>query len=117
MLGPALYLAAAILSATRFGPNDMVQVERVGEQTSITAYGDTQIVKILAEDFEIEDCQEVLRDGLHPGRCLFSAGGEITVSRDPNGTRLRVAGVAKNNYIEFVINLKGRADAAKALAP
>jgi hypothetical protein len=117
MLGPALYLTAAILSATRFGPNDMVQVERVGEQTSIVAYGDTQIVKILAEDFEIADCQEVLRDGLNPGRCLFSAGGQITVSRDPNGTRLRVGGVAPNNYIEFVVNLAGREEAAKALEP
>ena len=117
MLGPALLFTAALFSFGRFGPNNMVQVEKVGDQARITAYGDTQIVKIIAEDFELQDCQEVLRDGLRPGRCLFSNGGLITVSLDPNGTRLRFEGTGKQNFVEYVTNLKGRADAAKAMSP
>lgn len=117
MLAPVVFLGAALLSSTRFGPNDMVRVERVGDKVSITAYGDTQVVRILAEDFEIEDCQEVLRDGLRPGRCLFSEGDLITVSRDPNGTRLKFQGTDKGNIVEFVINPLEREQAAKALSP
>ena len=117
MLGPALLLASALFSFGRFGPNDMILVEKVGEMAHITAYGDTQVVKITAEDFELEDCREVLSDGLRPGRCLFSAGGLITLSRDPNGTRLRFEGTGKENFVEYVTNLAGRAQAAKAMAP
>lgn len=117
MVGQALILTAVLLSAGRFGPNNMVVVERAGEQFRITAYGDTQVVKILAQDFELEDCQEVLKDGLQPGRCLFSEGGLILVSRDPNGTRIRFEGTGKENFVEYVTNLAGRAQAAKTLAP
>lgn len=117
MVGQALILTAALLSTGRFGPNDMVQVDRNGQSARITAYGDTQVVKIVAEDFELEDCQEALRDGLHPGRCLFSNGGLITLSRDPNGTRIRFEGTGKENFVEYVTNLAGREQAAKTLTP
>ncbi|MBL0164460.1 MAG: hypothetical protein IPP82_12690 [Xanthomonadales bacterium] len=115
MLISTVFLAAAALSASRFGPNNMVLVERVGDGARITAYGDTQIVKILAKDFEVEDCLEVMRDGMHPGRCLFSEGEVITLSQDPNGIRMKFQGVGKDNIVEFVAHPRERERAAKAL--
>jgi hypothetical protein len=116
MLSTTLLLAAALFSSSRFGPNDTVLVERVGEGARITAYGDTQIVKIEALDFEVEDCLEVLRDGLNPGRCLFSEGGLITLTRDAYGTRVTFRDAKKANFVEFVLSPKEREKAAKAMA-
>ncbi len=110
-----VFMAAAALSASRFGPNNMVLVERAGDGARITAYGDTQIVKINALDFEVEDCLEVMRDGMHPGRCLFTEGEEITLSQDPNGIRMKFQGKAKDNIVEFVAHPRERERAAKAL--
>ncbi|MGB0132387.1 hypothetical protein [Dokdonella sp.] len=117
MLSTTLMLTAALFSSARFGPNDTVMVEAVGEGARITAYGDTQIVKIVAEDFELQDCQETLRDKLNPGRCLFSEGGLITLSRDPEGTRLTFQDAKRGSSVEFVVDLAGRERAAKALSP
>lgn len=116
MLVSTVFIAAAVLSSARFGPNDMVLVEKEGTGARITAYGDTQIVKIDALDFEVEDCLEVFNDGLNPGRCLFSEGGQITLKRDPNGTRFIFQGTGKTNTIEFVVYPPERKRAAKALA-
>ncbi|MEO7014451.1 MAG: hypothetical protein ABI127_09075 [Dokdonella sp.] len=110
-----VFLAAAALSASRFGPNNMVLVEKVGEGARITAYGDTQIVKIVAQDFEVEDCLEVMRDGMRPGRCLFAEGEVITLSQDPNGIRMKFQGIGKDNNVEFVAHPRERERAAKAL--
>ena len=117
MLVTTVFVAAAVLSAGRFGPNNQVTVEAAGTGARITAYGDTQIVKIAAEDFEVDDCLEVLKDGLHPGRCMFSEGGLITLTRDPNGTRMKFQDAGRGNSVEFVIDLAGRKQAAKALSP
>lgn len=117
MLTTTLLISAALFSSVRFGPNDTVMVEAVGEGARITAYGDTQVVKIVAEDFELQDCQEALRDKLNPGRCLFSEGGLITLSRDPAGTRLIFQDAKRGSTVEFVVDLAGRERAAKALAP
>ena len=115
MLSTALFISAALLSSSRFGLNNNVLVERVGEQTRISAYGDTQIVKIMADDFEIEDCVEVLRDGLNPGRCLFAEGGLITIGRDPNGTSMTFQDAKRGNFVKFVVHPRERETAAKAL--
>lgn len=117
MLTTTLLLTAALFSSSRFGPNNTVMVEPAGEGARITAYGDTQVVKIVAESFELQDCQEALRDKLNPGRCLFSEGGLITLSRDPAGTRLTFQDAKRGSSVEFVVDLAGRERAAKALAP
>ncbi|HOX72523.1 MAG: hypothetical protein WAS23_15095 [Dokdonella sp.] len=117
MLVTTVFVAAAVLSAGRFGPNNQVTVETVGNGARITAYGDTQVVKIQAEDFEVSDCIEVFNDGLHPGRCMFSEGGLITLSRDPSGTRITFQDAGKGNTVEYVTNLAGRKQAAKAMTP
>lgn len=110
-----VFVVAAALSASRFGPNNMVLVERVGDGARITAYGDTQIVKILAQDFEVDDCLEVMRDGMHPGRCLFAEGEVITLSQDPHGIRMKFQGIGKDNIVEFVAHPRERERGAKAL--
>ncbi len=116
MFVSTVFIAAAVLSSSRFGPNDMVLVEKEGSGARITAYGDAQIVKINALDFEMEDCIEVFNDGLNPGRCLFSEGGLITLTRDPNGTRFVFQGAGRTNIVEFVVYPPERKRAAKALA-
>ncbi len=116
MLVSTVFLSAAILSSARFGPNDMVLVEKEGTGARITAYGDAQIVKINALDFEVEDCLEVFRDGLNPGRCLFSDGSLITLKRDPNGTRFIFQGISTTNIVDFVVYPPERKRAAEALA-
>ena len=115
MIISTVFYAAVALSASRFGPNNIVLVEAAGDGARITAYGDTQVVKILAQDFEVEDCLEVMRDGMRPGRCLFSEGEVITLSQDPNGIRMRFQGVGKDNFVEFVAHPRERERAAKAL--
>lgn len=116
MFVSTVFIAAAVLSSSRFGPNDMVLVEKEGSGARITAYGDAQVVKLNALDFEVEDCLEVLNDGLNPGRCLFSEGGLITLKRDPNGTRFIFQGESPTNIVEFVVYPPERKRAAKALA-
>ena len=111
----SVFIVAAVLSSSRFGPNDMVLVEKEGTGARITAYGDAQVVKINALDFEIQDCLEVLRDGMNPGRCLFSEGGQITLKRDPKGTRFIFQDAGKGSIIEFVVYPPERMRAAKAL--
>ncbi len=115
MFVSSVFIAAAVLSSSRFGPHDMVLVEKEGTGARITAYGDGQVVKIDAQDFEVEDCLEVLRDGMNPGRCLFSEGGQITLKRDPNGTRFTFQDAGKGSIIEFVVYPPERLRAAKAL--
>ena len=56
-----------------------------------------------------------MRDGMRPGRCLFSEGEVITLSQDPNGIRMRFQGVGKDNFVEFVAHPRERERGAKAL--
>lgn len=117
MLLQSLIIGAALLGATRFGPNDDVRVEKVGDQTRLTAYGSAQIVTITADDFEISDCKEVFNDGLNPGRCFFVGGERILVERNPNGSKITFQGLDKTNTVEFVVTPAQRKAAAKALSP